>query len=560
MFNSWFHIRSIARFLAKNLPGCAVGTCFTFQKDELQIGIDGNDLIKELQFCFHNPLPFLRLNENCSEPRHKVHLFKTLSGLIIARAFWHKNDRQILIEFKDGQGYLLFQLYGINGNVFFLSKDFELLETFAKIRKTPEFSINDFIDSDSIEIDLDQSRNILKTHPDLIISKLLTKLPIPVFSMTIAQEICFRSKITKKTLAVNLTEFQSETLLRVYQEILQEIEMCRFFIYPSESPVFSLLELRSKSGLAAQSFGSVQEATNHFISLYYQTNVLEQTRKQLSSRLTGALQLLQRKLIKQEQELANLPTADEYREWADTLLTNVHRIEKRSRGVPSEATEVLLPKLNNPDEMITIPLNPKLTAPENANKYYEMSRRIDQSRLDLASSIEQNKETIGQVSGYLQEIEICDDLKEIRRIKKNIPAHFIEQQAAAESEERKPYHSFLLKNQTIWIGKSAKDNDLLSFKHARPEDFWFHVEHGPGSHVVVRNPNKQDSLPNDIIEIAAGIAAFYSKAKHSTVVPVIYTKRKYVWKRKDMPPGQVFTKFTKSVIVKPLDPKAINPI
>ena len=62
------------------------------------------------------------------------------------------------------------------------------------------------------------------------------------------------------------------------------------------------------------------------------------------------------------------------------------------------------------------------------------------------------------------------------------------------------------------------------------------------------------SLPKSIIEKVAGIAAFYSKSKHSEYVPVIYTQKKYVWKRKNTAPGVVFCKFEKSVIVEPFDP------
>jgi len=123
-----------------------------------------------------------------------------------------------------------------------------------------------------------------------------------------------------------------------------------------------------------------------------------------------------------------------------------------------------------------------------------------------------------------------------------------------------PYYKFTLDKWEILVGKSARDNDVLTFKVARPNDFWFHAQNVTGSHVVLRNPQKLISAPKSIIERAAGIAAFYCKAKHSGIVPVVYTMKKYVWKGKNSPPGLVSIKFEKSIIVEPFNPKAVSNI
>lgn len=73
---------------------------------------------------------------------------------------------------------------------------------------------------------------------------------------------------------------------------------------------------------------------------------------------------------------------------------------------------------------------------------------------------------------------------------------------------------------TILVGKSAADNDVLSLKLGHPGDFWLHIASGPGSHVVVRNPDKLDRLPRATQDMAAGLAARYSKAKAGGKVAV----------------------------------------
>ena len=548
MFNSWFHIRSIAKYLNSVLPDSVIGSSYTYQKDEFVIRLDNCDTLEGLLAIFHAPLPCLQIETKLSEPKNRVPLFKTIAGLQIAGVKWHRSDRQILISFKNGKGYLLLQLYGINGNVFFLNNELQVIESFQKARKKPIVKPDEFISSDSLIVDNISFWDVLYQHPDFRVDKVLTNMPVPVFSKTLMAETVFRANLPEKTLVVNLSGENINRFYRSYQEVLKEIDRNHYYIYKSPALLFALLKLQYQKTSVVETFENIVAANQRYISLFYRTNSLEQIRKLLSSRLSIALQQLQLKFNKQTKNLSNLPTSDEYRGWADTLLANIQRIHGHLPAID-------LPTLDNPELQIHIPLNPKLTAAENANKYYEKSRQIADSRNELQRSIQNTAQSIQEIAEHLKAIENCNDIKVIRQIRKHIPARFIRQQAGPESVERKPYHQFNIKNREILVGKSAKDNDLLSFKHARPEDFWFHAEHGPGSHVVVRNPNKQDSLPGDIIETAAGIAAFYSKAKHSTVVPVIYTKRKYIWKRKAMPPGKVFTKFTKSVIVKPLDPK-----
>ena len=548
MFNSRFHIAALARYLNEILPGTVIGDIFTFRKDEFHITLRNCETIEDIHCNFRAPLPYLTFEEQAPRPKRKVAILKDHTGTSVANVRWHRSDRQVLIELQHKMGFLLFQLYGINGNVFYLNKNLEVVGSFKKARSAPELSLTDFTVSDIPPVDEPAFRQLLTQHPDKALIKFLSLIPLSIYSQTLIREICHRSRIGEKTLTANLAPPQIQQLFQEYSSISTEIIEKSVYVYETNPPLFSLVELRHLSGSPFQKFESVAEATRFFISHFYRANVFSDTRRFLLRRLQNNLHLLQRKSVKQEKELAKLPTADNYRNWADTILANLHRIDKR-------LSSITLPKLDNPDEDITILLNPKLTASENANKYYKKSKIAVKSREQLKQTIETTGNSIKRIAVWVRDVESCQDLKTLRNIKASIPKELLEQKAAADVATRLPYYSFTIGKYTILVGKSAKDNDLLSFKHAKPDDFWFHAEHGPGSHVIVRNPTRQESLPDNIIETTAGIAAFYSKAKHSGIVPVIYTKRKYIWKRKDMPPGKVFTKFTKSVIVKPVAPK-----
>jgi len=108
----------------------------------------------------------------------------------------------------------------------------------------------------------------------------------------------------------------------------------------------------------------------------------------------------------------------------------------------------------------------------------------------------------------------------------------------------------LLDGFEAWAGKTDLDNDLLSFKQARPNDWWFHVKGCPGSHLVLFHPEGL-SPSSEVIKMAAGIAAWHSKARKAGVVPVNYTQAKHVNKPRGAKAGTVHIKREKTVKVRP---------
>lgn len=92
---------------------------------------------------------------------------------------------------------------------------------------------------------------------------------------------------------------------------------------------------------------------------------------------------------------------------------------------------------------------------------------------------------------------------------------------------------------TILIGKTASDNDILTFKLAAPRDFWLHVSGESGSHVVVRNPEGRDVLPRETKQLAAAFAAGYSKARRGGRLAVHLARCRDVSKPRGLPPGKV---------------------
>ena len=109
----------------------------------------------------------------------------------------------------------------------------------------------------------------------------------------------------------------------------------------------------------------------------------------------------------------------------------------------------------------------------------------------------------------------------------------------------------------VIAGKTAKDNDFISFKVAGPEDWWFHSHGVPGSHVLLRSLNGLEP-DKKTLEIAASIALWHSKAKNAGVAPVSVTQAKYVTKPRGVPTGTVNITKDKILKVRPGLPKNLG--
>jgi predicted ribosome quality control (RQC) complex YloA/Tae2 family protein len=119
----------------------------------------------------------------------------------------------------------------------------------------------------------------------------------------------------------------------------------------------------------------------------------------------------------------------------------------------------------------------------------------------------------------------------------------------------RPYRRVLVEGFEILIGRSAADNDLLTFRVAKPSDSWLHVAGGtPGSHVVIRNPDRV-AIPKSVIERAASYAAWYSKARAGGSVEIHHCKVSDIRKPRGAPAGLVHLERYSRVRARPQPPE-----
>jgi predicted ribosome quality control (RQC) complex YloA/Tae2 family protein len=242
--------------------------------------------------------------------------------------------------------------------------------------------------------------------------------------------------------------------------------------------------------------------------------------------------------------------ADTYEAWGHLLMTFPN-------DVVAGSEEVTVPNVLVDGAPTVIPLDPSRTAIQNAEKYYDKARRLREERAHLSQRLEEAHENQKRALEMLEAFTHADSLKEIERLKK---AHrgdlrkFVG--GKAPDIDSTPFRRIEISGGfEVWVGRNARENDSLTFEHASRHDLWMHARGVPGSHVVLKVPGRQQKVDRVTKEEAAAIAAWFSRARGSGLVPVQIALRKHVTKPRGAAPGVVRVQNEEVVLVEPGLPK-----
>ena len=226
--------------------------------------------------------------------------------------------------------------------------------------------------------------------------------------------------------------------------------------------------------------------------------------------------------------------ASEIRNQADVLMAYQHQ-------VPKNVTSATLTDFEGND--LPLQLDPKLSAVENAQAYYERARKRENRVIEAESREAQLKPKLAEVEGYLDKLETLKD-EELKELLERYAPKAKAQKRTEPGIRYEGPHGY-----PIIVGRNSRENDIVTFRLARSRDVWLHAQGYPGSHVIIKAGNTE--VPFDTILFAAQLAAAYSKAGQSDNVPVDYALKKDVWKAKGAAPGAVHYAQQKTVYVTP---------
>lgn len=256
-----------------------------------------------------------------------------------------------------------------------------------------------------------------------------------------------------------------------------------------------------------------------------------------------------------ESDLIQHGDADKWKKYGDLLLANIATAKRDG----SKVTVVDYFDENQSSIEIETDENNSLTeAAEKFFKRYTKARNareeIRKRKVNVGKELERFLETLSEIENAVTERDL-DRLAELTDNKKQKPTV---KQRGKESPVSTVARIFRSSDDfEILVGKKAKDNDYLTFRIAKSLDTWMHAADYPGSHVVIRNPNRKEIPQRTLLE-AAQLAAFYSQGKAQPKAAVHYTQKKYVNKPKGSAAGLVSLASFKTLLVEPAVPDLIT--
>ena len=354
----------------------------------------------------------------------------------------------------------------------------------------------------------------------------------------------------------DLTEAQlhrlERALYRIQQAIKSPEKRTPYLLYRTDhTPLdFSFLPI-TQYGLSA--LGREAEGFSRLLDEFYaEKDAVERMRQRSQDiwrTLNTAVDRLSRKLNNQRRELATSRKRDEKRLYADLINANLH-------SIPRGADHAEL--INYYDEtcpLLQVPLNPALSAAENAQQYYKEYRKAK-----TAEEILQQQITIGErdlmyldsVFDALSRAATARELDELRQ--ELVTTGYMRRQSGRQKypPPTKPLEFRSDDGFTILVGRNNVQNDKLTTRMAKGSDWWFHTKAISGSHTVVLTDGVLP--PESTLLQAAVLAATYSKAASSSQVPVDYTQIRHVKKPAGAKPGMVIYETNRTVYVTP-DPE-----
>ncbi|MEX1211528.1 MAG: NFACT RNA binding domain-containing protein [Balneolaceae bacterium] len=272
--------------------------------------------------------------------------------------------------------------------------------------------------------------------------------------------------------------------------------------------------------------------------------------RQIENRLRERLSQIQKRLDQLEGRDEALNRANRYEKFGHILTAYAHQ------SVHSGQSSIDLPDPWNQQEPITIPLPGKGSLADRADHYYRKARSSRRSIKESASirhESETEEKRLIEAQASFSRVSNLSELRTWEADRKEwIESLFASSKDGGDRNAGR-WRRYNVDGWEICVGKNARSNDDL-LRSAHKEDLWLHARGSGGSHVVVRMERRTDPPPDLILQHAARFAAWFSKQRHASLVPVIVTRKKYVTKPSGAPPGQVRVQREEVRMVPPQEP------
>lgn len=435
-------------------------------------------------------------------------LRKYIERGIITSISQYQNDRLIIFtintynEMGDNADYrLIVEIMGRNSNVILINEDNKIIDSIRRV--PPTENNNRYI--------IPKATYVFPIQNDLL----------NPFEVDVSYPIANYQGIAKVIQNEIMNYYDGDVKKFLENKIVPNI-------YTKENKQdFYCFLLSSFNSDSILTFKTLSEMLDYFYNVCKQTinytnmDLIKQVKRLITHQNTKLANLID-DLNKAEENL-------KYKDLGILLQANLYMVKKGMTSIN------VIDFIHNGEE-ITIDLNPMLDASKNLKQIFNKGKKASNALIEVTNQINKTKEEIRYLNDILSMLEFAT-ASELDEIKLDLITNSEQYKNKAKKLSSKKNNKisiqhFNYEDVTIYVGKNNIQNDYLTNKLARNNDYWFHVKDGSGAHVVVSVPNNNPSftLSEQVIRLAASIAGYYSKYSKSSTVPIDYTKVQYIKK------------------------------
>ncbi len=554
-------VSNIVKELQQTILGGRISKIAQPESDALLLTIKGSCGQKRLLISAGASLPFIYLTEKNRQSPMTAPNFCMLLRKFIANgkitAIRQPSLERILefdIEHLDELGdlrekRLIVELMGKHSNIIFCDDNGRIIDSIKHIPASVS-SVREVLPGRDYFIPntLDKHDPLTATADSVCADALSRPLPLAKalyqtytgISPTVANEVCHRAGLAADAHTDSLTPDEKLHAANIFCWLLTDVKEGSFSpctIKKGAEPIeFSSVALTTYSDFPdyrSQPADSISAVLEQFYAERDLYTRIRQKSVDLRRIVTTALERDVKKLSLQQKQLKDTEKRDRYKVFGELL-------QAYGYNVAPEAKELAVTDYYT-NEPVTIPLDPKLSAQENAQKYfarYNKLKRTHEALLEQTALVSDEITYLRSVENALDIAVTEEDLSAIRD--ELVTSGFIKKHASKKNgrpAKSKPFHYRSNDGYDIFVGKNNLQNEELTFKLANGGDWWFHAKGIPGSHVIVKTNG--DELPDRTFEEAARLAAHYSAGREMDKLEIDYLQRKNVKKPNGSAPGFV---------------------
>ena len=559
--------KAISYELQKVLLDGKINKIFEPNKNEILLGIYSGGKNYALNICIDSNLYRLHLTTNLkanplTAPNFCMLLRKHLMGYKI-KEFYSAPDLERIITIKlEGYNelndlttkYLIIELMGKHSNIILLNDKFFIIDSlrhlditshsYRDIMPAHEYIYPTNTKTNFYEITSSENLYNLITEANTSLSKFFTN-KFTGFSNPFIKNILKKLNIDNQ----NFSKEDIDILFNYLCNILNNLD----------TSSISTISYTNEKGKSDYVIDYVQKSEdleiNFFIDdFYYNKESLDN----FSSYRNNLLKLISQVLKKYSYRLENINSKlkecankDLYKLYGELITANLYRL------TDVNSDKITLENYYDNFNPIEIPINTSISISENAKKYFKKYNKLKNALEVVTLQKKETEQELEYIESIIYELDSAKSLEEVDEIFNELSDSVIfkdyiqtgKNKNNKKSDSKSTPREFTVDGYTVLVGKNNKQNDYLTTKIADKDDIWFHTKDIHGSHVILRHPKQ--NMPIDTLEKCAKLAAYYSKAKLSTNVPVDYCLVKFVKKPNGSKPGMVIYTNNKTLYVNP---------